>query len=153
MKRRKALLAQGLKECKCCKKVKSLEEFHVNKALFGGRFAECKVCHYAHSKYDKNADEDVKARWSRYRHNSLVRKYGLEPEEYTTLLQAQSGGCAICESQTDPYIQRRLGVDHDHITGKVRGILCTACNNGLGSFKDNPDRLRRAAEYLEAVNL
>jgi hypothetical protein len=70
--------------------------------------------------------------------------YGLTAEQYTELMQSQSGVCAICRTAT----VKSLAVDHDHITGIVRGLLCSSCNNGLGRFKDSPENLQRAADYL-----
>lgn len=63
---------------------------------------------------------------------------------------AQDGRCAICGA-TDARRRKsdRLNVDHDHATGAFRGLLCDPCNNGLGRFDDDPDRLRKAADYLE----
>lgn len=72
--------------------------------------------------------------------------YGLTADELTALL-AQHEKCAIC--QTDDWGKRGPQVDHCHATGKVRGILCINCNNGLGRFADDPIRLRAAATYLE----
>lgn len=72
--------------------------------------------------------------------------YGITPEEYQKLVDEQNGVCKIC-SGTDS--GRPLSVDHCHKTKRIRGLLCTRCNLGLGYFKDEPERLRRAAEYLE----
>jgi hypothetical protein len=79
------------------------------------------------------------------RNRSLRKKYGMAPEEYDTLFRAQEGVCAICGST--PGV-RRLAVDHDHVTGKIRGLLCGTCNTGLGAFKDRPHLLLSAATYL-----
>ena len=79
----------------------------------------------------------------------LLRGYGITLEEVGEILANQGGTCAICRKQvTDP---RGFSphVDHDHATGKVRGILCLTCNAGLGSFHDDPDLLRSAIRYLE----
>jgi len=73
------------------------------------------------------------------------RDYGLTSEGFAALLGAQGGRCPIC---LDP-INERSHVDHDHATGLVRGILCGSCNRGIGILKDSPERLRRAADYLE----
>ena len=75
--------------------------------------------------------------------------YGLSEERYAELLTAQDGRCAIC--QTDEWGGKHgvPHVDHDHATDEVRGLLCDACNNGLGRFADAPERLRAAAAYLE----
>jgi hypothetical protein len=75
----------------------------------------------------------------------LMRTYQLEPGEYDRRLQEQGGGCKICGK---PPKKRRLDVDHCHGTGKVRGLLCSACNRGIGYFGDNPDLVSAAAAYL-----
>lgn len=76
----------------------------------------------------------------------LLDVYGLSLAEYDALLMKQGGGCALCGRAKD---RRRLPVDHDHRTKRVRGILCEACNRGLGLLGDSPARLRRAVAYLE----
>lgn len=77
------------------------------------------------------------------RRNHLRRKYGMTPDDYERMYQSQSGLCAICEDWHE-----RLAIDHDHETGKVRALLCDKCNKGLGSFRDNPDHLSVAAQYV-----
>lgn len=76
------------------------------------------------------------------------RTYDISAEEYKILYEAQGGRCAICRRATGA--TRKLAVDHDHKTGKVRGLLCKPCNRyGLGFFaRDNPEVLERAAAYL-----
>jgi len=78
----------------------------------------------------------------------LRKRYGLTVEEYQTLLARQEEVCAICRTATDGKV---LAVDHDHLTGQVRGLLCDRCNLLLGRVEDDPSLLRRAAEYLEAA--
>lgn len=75
------------------------------------------------------------------------RLYGLTPFQYRKLLRNQNGVCAICKEINDD--GRSLAVDHDHYTGKVRGLLCTRCNLGLGFFKDEIRLLAEAIVYLE----
>lgn len=77
-----------------------------------------------------------------------LRKYGLTVEEYEALAAEQGGVCAICGSSVLPGREKRLSVDHNHKTGKFRGLLCGGCNRGLENFRDNPELLRKAAEYL-----
>lgn len=72
-------------------------------------------------------------------------KYGLSKDQYLALLTAQNGTCNICGS----WRGEDLRVDHDHDTGKVRSLLCEQCNSGLGMFKEDPERLRKAIEYLD----
>ena len=64
------------------------------------------------------------------------------------MLSAQDSKCKICLTQLD-YGRNGLQVDHDHVTGKVRGLLCASCNLALGGFKDDPKLLKAATEYLE----
>jgi Autographiviridae endonuclease VII len=91
----------------------------------------------------KWASENV---WRR-RDADLARVYGLRRGEYEERLKAQGNRCAICGNE--PKI-RRLAVDHDHTTGKVRALICaTRCNVILGLAKDNFTLLLRAAKYLE----
>ncbi len=76
------------------------------------------------------------------RKNYLAYKYGLTLEDFYAILDDQDDECAVCGA-TCPH-----HVDHCHRTGKIRGILCRACNTGLGHFKDNPWILDSAARYL-----
>jgi hypothetical protein len=83
----------------------------------------------------------------------LRSKYGITLEQYNIMLENQGGVCAICgDPPTIIHAGEKvspLSVDHCHKTGKVRGLLCHPCNMALGLFKDNKDRLRAAAAYLE----
>jgi hypothetical protein len=73
-------------------------------------------------------------------------------EEYTDLLAKQGGGCAICGATKGNKGTKRLCVDHDHKTGKVRGLLCGNCNFMLGYSKDKVSNLRRGIQYLERAS-
>ena len=66
-------------------------------------------------------------------------------EAYRVLLEKQGGVCAICQLPPGP---RRFAVDHDHVTGRTRGLLCLKCNTGLGQFNDSPALLASAMRYL-----
>jgi hypothetical protein len=76
----------------------------------------------------------------------LRRRFGIGIPEYDALLDAQGGACGICGGQN---FGRRLAVDHDHETGRVRGLLCTRCNAALGSLGDSEASLQRALDYLK----
>lgn len=78
-----------------------------------------------------------------------LKKYDITVEEYEELLKRQHGRCAICDSDDPGPKKMFFPVDHDHETGRVRGLLCWTCNVGLGCFKDNPVLLRLAADYIE----
>lgn len=84
----------------------------------------------------------------------LKRHYGPDaPERYEAMFRDQSGRCAICGTD-DPgghekgKHPRSFAMDHDHKTGRLRGLLCSVCNRALGGFKDDPERLMNAANYI-----
>lgn len=76
------------------------------------------------------------------------RLYGIDYNDYNTMLTEQNNSCAICKSTSAGRGHKHFSVDHDHITGKVRGLLCHNCNTGLGQFKDNTQLLTEAVNYL-----
>lgn len=76
----------------------------------------------------------------------LKSKFGMTEDDYNCLLSAQDGTCAVCKN---PPKKRRLAVDHDHKTGKVRGLLCFRCNYGIGFWHDRADLLHAASIYLK----
>jgi Autographiviridae endonuclease VII len=77
----------------------------------------------------------------------LRKNYGMNELAYELRFKQQRGKCAICKNTTP---KRRLCVDHDHRTQEIRGLLCTACNRGLGFFQDEPEILKAAIRYLGA---
>jgi len=79
--------------------------------------------------------------------NAQLRiKFNITLEQYNQLFYLQNYKCAICNDECKT--GRKLAVDHDHKTGKIRGLLCMNCNNGLGKFKDSCDLLSKAISYL-----
>jgi hypothetical protein len=104
------------------------------------------------SLWKQNNKDKVK----KYQRISNLRKnFKLEVEDYEKMYEEQKGLCAIC-NKPETYIHQstgkppRLSVDHCHSRGKIRKLLCKACNQGLGLFKDNPEILRKAANYVES---
>ncbi len=81
------------------------------------------------------------------RERYLNKTYGITEAQYNFLLEAHSGKCWICDK---PPKVRRLHVEHDHKTGRIRGLACWTCNRGLQQYSDEPARLRAAADYLES---
>ena len=81
----------------------------------------------------------------------LKRQYGIDITQYNAMLEAQDGVCGICNRAENNEISGKvlsLAVDHDHATGAVRALLCSACNTALGLFNDSADLLAKAVEYL-----
>jgi len=72
--------------------------------------------------------------------------YGITTTDYEKMLQDQSGSCALCPEVPG---DKPLCIDHDHASGKIRGLLCDRCNRGLGYFRDSVVSLRKAADYIE----
>jgi len=111
------------------------EQNRQNAKLFRSRHPE-RLKEYARKHREKNPG------YHRKRH--LQRYYDMTIEQYDAMVKEQDGKCRTCG--TEP---KRLFVDHDHKTGKVRGLLCSKCNTALGYANDDPALLRRLAEYLE----
>ena len=87
------------------------------------------------------------------RHRNLLAKYGMTLDDYNRMLAAQNGVCAICHLPPSGNRNSRtihLAVDHCHTSGKIRKLLCSHCNAGVGGFKDDPTLLRAAIAYLES---
>ena len=78
----------------------------------------------------------------------LKKMFGIGMEEYSKMLEEQNGKCAVCGMEDQWF---SLAVDHCHDKKHIRGLLCSQCNRGIGLFKDDPQRLRNAAAYLEST--
>lgn len=100
------------------------------------------------TRYYRKLKEDPERRVKYYasiRRKQLRYKYGINPEDYDALFELQGGKCGVCGAT-----EMKLVVDHDHSTGRVRGLLYDRCNHMIGHSRDNPDNLRSAIYYLEA---
>jgi hypothetical protein len=87
-----------------------------------------------------------------YLDQDLRRTYGITLEWYREQLSKQGNVCAICKQLETTVIRGKviaMSVDHDHNTGRARGLLCTSCNRGLGLFRDSEDILQAAIQYLK----
>ena len=74
-----------------------------------------------------------------------LKKYGISGDEFRTIVEKQGIKCPICNKT----IKKNLSVDHNHVTGEIRGIICNNCNLAIGNAEDSPSRLRAMADYLE----
>lgn len=125
------------KLCRDCGVEKDLEEFPRNRGARDGRGAYCKPCHNARTR------ATVKRLHGNSRHYHLMQRFGIGAAEVDAMIEAQGGLCALCRKA--PAKQ----VDHDHVTGRVRAILCLKCNAGLGALKDDVRLVFSAIDYLE----
>lgn len=139
-----------MKLCNTCKTVKPLSEFGLQR---GRPRHQCKECKRQESRewYAKNIDKK-KALSRAYKYikkdQDLRKGYGISLADYNKMLVEQSGCCKICQTPRDK-LKRDLCVDHNHVTGKVRGLLCDTCNRSLGLLKDNLTVLQSAVKYLQ----
>jgi hypothetical protein len=146
------------KVCKKCKIRKGISEFYKNKTTSDGLTYSCKAClsierePYRKIYYQKNKEKLIKISkdWGTShkdrRMNSNLKRYGITVEQYNQMFVDQDGKCSICNNTNT--VGKNLGVDHNHETGKVRGLLCHKCNIGLGHFDDNIGKLLKAINYL-----
>lgn len=133
-----------MKRCPRCGKTKPLSEFRKRNRGHGEYQGYCRECENAYLLEWHHRNREKRLEWVRNGH--MRRKYGLEPGDYERLLEEQGGGCAICGADKDG--TRRLAVDHDPLTGKVRGLLCGNCNRAIGQLGHDVPRIRRAIAYL-----
>lgn len=144
-----------VKNCSRCCSDLLLEFFPRNRKSKDGRYSQCKLCVRARNEERRkrfpNEARDFSRRTRKMfpekairqrRESRLRRAYGLTESKFREMSRAQKGKCAVCDRR------RRLCVDHDHDSGKVRGLLCRACNVGLGIFEDSRFLLQKAACYL-----
>ena len=104
----------------------------------------CSECKLLRMRIDRN--KNPKKYLQYYKTSHRRKNYNLEPHEYNKLIEDSNNLCMICKS---PPGNKSLNIDHDHKTGKVRGLLCHGCNTTLGLMKDNIDILTKAIEYLK----
>lgn len=132
-------------QCNVCKEMKSLDEFFVvnhptNKKRRYGRSYDCKECK---RKYERTPKTKANRR-----NAHLKRTYGFGQAMYDAMLAAQGGGCAICKTKEPGGSGGKFHVDHDHVTGKVRGLLCGRCNRAIGLLNDSHHTVLSAAKYI-----
>lgn len=105
-----------------------------------------------HPNYDKEYKAKHRTvRLQKKREYHIKVKFGISLEDYEKILLAQDGRCAVCNREAKAFT-RKLAVDHCHVTGKIRGLLCFGCNSSLGKFGDDLKLLEAAMTYLRRQN-
>lgn len=104
----------------------------------------CGDCIASRKKQRYASEEEIRRKNAAY---SRLRSYGLTQQEFEAMREKQDGRCAICSARIG-LKKYDMNVDHCHDTGRVRGLLCTHCNRGLGGFSDDPGVLEKAIDYL-----
>lgn len=151
--------------CTKCNELKDISSFYRDISKKDGIHSNCKQCHSTRLKKKRIEDTEWnsinKERSKRYRANNpityklaitnatLKSKYGISLAEYNTMLENQNYKCLVCG---DSPIYQRLHVDHNHTTGKIRGLLCQPCNVSIGKMKESPELLRKLADYVEKAS-
>ena len=125
------------KRCPSCGERKLPDEFPRNRSQRDGRGAYCKPCH------NRIGRENKQKNHGSTRSYHLKARYGITGADAERMFEEQGGLCAICCERPADH------VDHDHLSGRVRRLLCFNCNGGLGQFHDDPELLRAAIDYLE----
>jgi hypothetical protein len=159
-----------LKYCSGCEKELTTEEFGVDKQRHDSLTSRCRSCRNKYSKKWERENPDsvaVKNKRARERERKkyltpegrrihkdreLRSTFGISLAEYETMLKNQNHGCAICSRQTAGHRTIYFAVDHNHKTGKVRGLLCSSCNRGIGHFFENINFMSSAIDYLRSHN-
>jgi len=134
--------------CKSCGQNKSPQYFHKDTSSKRGHTYYCKECANSRSRAWTAANKHSVS-YRQKKHNAYYKHmYGISLDERIALLNSQGSKCAICRCPLD-HTGGNTHTDHCHTTGKVRGILCTNCNRGLGHFQENQEFLMQAVKYLQ----
>lgn len=139
-----------MQACTKCGESKPIERFTKDSQKRNGRRSYCRDCQNLYNKasYQKDPGSKKRANQSWRERNpdyDLREVYGITAADYSAMLLAQEGACAICKKAP---AKGRLHVDHDHKTDRVRGLLCGNCNRGIGIFRDDPALLGAASNYI-----
>lgn len=138
------------KRCRACNKKLPTTMFVVDKRNIDGLYSYCRTCSNDLTKTwrGKNRDKIKEYNWKA----KLKMTYDLCYERYEEICKQQEYSCAICNTHISK-LKKRLCVDHDHKNGKVRGLLCSHCNTGIGMFKESFEIFNKAIQYLNKHNV
>lgn len=128
------------KLCTACLQSKDLSLFNKNKSGKFGKHSICKKCTSERNKYRYANGDSYAIR--------LKKLYGLSVDEYEQMYKEADGKCQVC-GISEQSLNKRLAVDHCHITKKVRGLLCQKCNTALGQLNDNLEIISSLYSYLK----
>jgi hypothetical protein len=135
-----------MKKCIACGIEKDLSLFHKagfesdGRQKYRSRCSDC-IKPVTKNRYHSNKEHLRKT----VRNHQLKAMYGITADDYEKMKEEQRDKCFLCGGKD----KKRLSVDHCHDTGRVRKLLCSSCNFALGLFRDNPELLRKAADYVE----
>jgi len=129
-----------MRKCSLCKIEKEEKLFSKSKGNW------CLKCRSLYQMKWRKAHPFIRNNYARK--GMLRRNYNLTVEEFTKISNSQNNLCAICKKEQNRNKSMFLHVDHNHETGKIRGLLCDLCNRGLGYFMDSPKLLVEASNYL-----
>lgn len=150
------------KSCTKCRNYRPVSEFSKEAKRKDGLHPHCRSCvkeyeakRWASEKFRESRREYQSERFSTSesyrkskRNQRMKKRYGITISEYEERMALQEGKCAICNESP----KRSLHVDHCHISGNFRGLLCGSCNRAIGLMQDDPERLQSAIEYLGCVH-
>jgi len=131
------------KVCGKCKQLKEMSLFAKNNM---GKYKKQSQCNPCRAEYYLLHKPHLK---KQIRHNMLNRKYKITQNDYEQMLKSQNGKCAICGLPAKDHRNGILNIDHNHVTKKVRGLLCNNCNRGIGHLKDSIKNIESAIKYLK----
>ena len=141
--RRRIWYTWYMKYCSNCKQTQALDLFGSDKSRKDGKSIYCLQCRANLARTARYAKPERGRTYSRY------RRYGITKEEYDRLNAEQGGLCAICKTDTPGRNHSTMYIDHDHVNGNVRGLLCCDCNLLLGYAKDDEKILLESIRYLQ----
>ena len=133
-----------MKTCHICLLEKTTDDFEKNINCADGITNRCKNCR--NIKLKVGYKKDIKKREAQ-RNRSLKYKFGIDLITYRTMVEQQDGRCVTC-SRHYSSLSKPLVVDHNHETGRVRGLLCDYCNRLLGNYENKPSLFRAFEKYL-----
>lgn len=136
--------------CTHCRRRKPTSEFPPDASRSDSLSCYCRPClNYRMRQYSRNPR--VKAYRAQFMRHYDLRKYGLTIEQFETIVASQNSRCAICSVELE-FGTGGCGVDHNHATKKVRGVLCRLCNVGIGHFREDAAMMLKAIDYLRRSN-